>query len=56
MVRGSTPRHYKDLEAGIWIKVKDWETAKDAHKEIIESVEQFEKDERRALEEQKSQQ
>lgn len=35
--------HYKDLEDGKWVKVEGWEDAAAARKEIVESVERFEK-------------
>ncbi|MES2203604.1 MAG: inorganic diphosphatase [Pseudomonadota bacterium] len=37
--------HYKDLEAGKWVKVDGWENAAAAQKEIVESVERFNKGE-----------
>lgn len=36
--------HYKDLEAGKWVKVDGWEDAAAAKKEILASVERYEKD------------
>lgn len=33
--------HYKDLEAGKWVKINGWEGVEAARKEIIESVERF---------------
>jgi len=35
--------HYKDLEAGKWVKVDGWENAESARKEIIESFERAKK-------------
>ena len=35
--------HYKDLEDGKWVKVEGWEDSAAARKEILESVERFEK-------------
>ena len=37
-------KHYKDLEEGKWVKVDGWEGADAAHKEILASVERFQKD------------
>ena len=34
--------HYKDLEAGKWVKVTGWNTAEVAKKEISASAERFE--------------
>jgi len=36
--------HYKDLEAGKWVKVDGWEEADAAQKEIEESVKRFTKE------------
>jgi inorganic pyrophosphatase len=33
--------HYKDLEAGKWVKVDGWEDADTAKKEIISSIARF---------------
>jgi inorganic pyrophosphatase len=33
--------HYKDLEAGKWVKVDGWAGIEDAKKEITESVERY---------------
>ena len=30
--------HYKDLEAGKWVKVQGWGGIEDAHKEILEGI------------------
>lgn len=35
--------HYKDLEAGKWVKVEGWADADEARKEIIASIENFKK-------------
>lgn len=35
--------HYKDLEKGKWVKVEGWEGVEAARKEILASVERFEK-------------
>jgi inorganic pyrophosphatase len=35
--------HYKDLEAGKWVKVKGWTSAAAAKKEILKGVAQFKK-------------
>ena len=35
--------HYKDLEAGKWVKVEGWGDAEDAKREILESIENFKK-------------
>lgn len=37
-------QHYKDLEEGKWVKVEGWEGIEAAHKEIIASIERFNKD------------
>ncbi len=34
--------HYKDLEKGKWVKVRGWEDAAAAKREIVESVERYE--------------
>lgn len=36
--------HYKDLEKGKWVKVKGWKGPQDAHKEILEGIERYKKD------------
>lgn len=33
--------HYKDLEPNKWVKVKGWENAEAARKEIVESVDRY---------------
>lgn len=33
--------HYKDLEAGKWVKIEGWEGIESAHKEIMESAERY---------------
>ncbi|MCW9023225.1 MAG: inorganic diphosphatase [Gammaproteobacteria bacterium] len=33
--------HYKDLEDGKWVKVEGWTDSKEAHKEILDSIERF---------------
>ncbi|CAG0911144.1 unnamed protein product, partial [Cyprideis torosa] len=35
--------HYKDLEPGKWVKIKGWEGAEAARKELVESVERAKK-------------
>ena len=35
--------HYKDLEAGKWVKVLGWEGVDAAHKEIVDVVENYQK-------------
>jgi inorganic pyrophosphatase len=35
--------HYKDLEPGKWVKVKGWGGVADAHKEILEGIEAYNK-------------
>jgi inorganic pyrophosphatase len=35
--------HYKDLEQGKWVKVKGWEGIDAAKKEIMDSVERYNK-------------
>jgi inorganic pyrophosphatase len=34
--------HYKDLEKGKWVKVKDWKDADAARQEILDSVKRYE--------------
>ncbi len=34
--------HYKDLEAGKWVKVEGWGNAEEAKKEIVDSVNRYE--------------
>jgi len=34
--------HYKDLEAGKWVKIEGWEGPEAARKELMDSVERFE--------------
>ncbi len=36
--------HYKDLEKGKWVKVTGWKGPQDAHKEILEGIERYKKD------------
>lgn len=36
--------HYKDLEAGKWVKIEGWENADAARAEILESVERYKKE------------
>ncbi len=36
--------HYKDLEKGKWVKVKGWGGVADAHKEILEGIERYNKE------------
>jgi inorganic pyrophosphatase len=33
--------HYKDLEAGKWVKIKGWEDAESARQEIVASIARF---------------
>jgi inorganic pyrophosphatase len=33
--------HYKDLEAGKWVKVQGWGSVADAHKEILEGLARY---------------
>ena len=35
--------HYKDLEKGKWVKVEGWGGPEDAHKEILDGIEAFNK-------------
>jgi inorganic pyrophosphatase len=35
--------HYKDLEAGKWVKVQGWEGKASAHKEILDGIANYEK-------------
>ncbi len=35
--------HYKDLEAGKWVKVQGWEGRDAAHKEILDGIANYEK-------------
>ena len=35
--------HYKDLEDGKWVKVEGWEGVDAAHKEILASIERYQK-------------
>jgi inorganic pyrophosphatase len=36
--------HYKDLEPGKWVKIRGWQDADAARKDILESVERFEEE------------
>jgi inorganic pyrophosphatase len=36
--------HYKDLEPGKWVKVRGWGGIADAHKEILEGIERYNKE------------
>ena len=36
--------HYKDLEKGKWVKVRGWGGVADAHKEILEGIERYNKE------------
>jgi inorganic pyrophosphatase len=36
--------HYKDLEPGKWVKVKGWGGVADAHTEILEGIERYNKE------------
>jgi inorganic pyrophosphatase len=36
--------HYKDLEPGKWVKVRAWGGVADAHTEILEGIERFNKE------------
>jgi inorganic pyrophosphatase len=33
--------HYKDLEAGKWVKIDGWVEAEEAKREILESIERY---------------
>lgn len=33
--------HYKDLEAGKWVKIEGWDTLEAAHQEIISSIDRY---------------
>ncbi|MDR2637861.1 MAG: inorganic diphosphatase [Zoogloeaceae bacterium] len=35
-------RHYKDLEAGKWVKIRGWKNIEAAREEILSSIERFE--------------
>jgi inorganic pyrophosphatase len=35
--------HYKDLESGKWVKVDGWVGPEEAHREILESIERYNK-------------
>ena len=35
--------HYKDLEAGKWVKVLGWEGIESAHKEILDGIAAYKK-------------
>jgi inorganic pyrophosphatase len=35
--------HYKDLEAGKWVKVEGWGSVEEARKEIVDGVKQYKK-------------
>jgi inorganic pyrophosphatase len=34
-------QHYKDLEAGKWVKIEGWFGIDDAHKEIMDSIARY---------------
>ena len=36
--------HYKDLEPGKWVKVHGWGGVADAHKEILEGIDRYNKE------------
>ena len=36
--------HYKDLEPGKWVKVKGWGGVAQAHQEILEGIEAYNKE------------
>ena len=36
--------HYKDLEPGKWVKVSGWGGVADAHKEILEGIDRYNKE------------
>jgi inorganic pyrophosphatase len=38
--------HYKDLEAGKWVKVVGWAGVQEAHAEILEGVKRYQADPR----------
>jgi inorganic pyrophosphatase len=40
--------HYKDLEAGKWVKVKGWSGVADAHTEILEGMKRYSAHRRRS--------
>jgi len=40
--------HYKDLEKGKWVKVKGWGGVKEAHQEILEGIERYNKEHKSA--------
>jgi inorganic pyrophosphatase len=33
--------HYKELEPGKWVKVKEWRSAEEAKRKIVEAIERF---------------
>jgi inorganic pyrophosphatase len=39
--------HYKDLEAGKWVKVIGWAGLKQAHKEIVDGIQRYASQDRR---------
>lgn len=41
--------HYKDLEAGKWVKIDGWESIDAARAEIMASVSRYEEDKKKAL-------
>ena len=40
--------HYKDLEKGKWVKIKGWGGVKEAHQEILEGIERYNKESKSA--------
>ena len=40
--------HYKDLEKGKWVKVQGWGGVADAHQEILEGIERYNKENKSA--------
>ena len=36
--------HYKDLEAGKWVKIDGWVDTEDAKREILDSIERYNND------------
>jgi len=36
--------HYKDLEPGKWVKIHGWGGVADAHQEILEGIERYNKE------------
>ena len=36
--------HYKDLEEGKWVKIKGWEDAESAKKEIMDGIANYDRE------------